>query len=168
MENHLVIDLAEIATPEEVARALNAPGDSYFLVQVLPVFGGHRAYLRRYKQTPAKPDTAAMVDDAAALSVVRANKDKSVRTIVEVLGKARIKRGRQWVSDQLTAVCSEDGREEEAVRFVKERPHWTPRDLITELGWVKIKRTTAWVRQRRLELGQKPEGERRQLSADNS
>jgi hypothetical protein len=47
MEPNVVIDLPEHTAPEEAARLLNAPGDGYFLVTVLPGAGGHRAYLRK-------------------------------------------------------------------------------------------------------------------------
>jgi hypothetical protein len=48
----LVVDVPEHATAVEAIRALNATGESYSLVQVLPVPGAHRAYLCRYKPTP--------------------------------------------------------------------------------------------------------------------
>ena len=153
----IVIDVPESTPPEEASRVLNAPGESYFLVQVLPVSGGHRAYLRRYKQTPpTKAETAkatgAAVEDVTALSVVRANRDKPVRVIVDALAAAGIKRGRQWVADQLVLICVEDGREEEALSFLKECPSWPEREVVETLGWHKIKRTIAWVRRRREEF----------------
>lgn len=151
----VVIDVPENTPPEEASRILNAPGDAYFLVQVLPGSGGHRAYLRRYK-TAAKSKTettSATVDDVTALSVVRANRDKPIRTIVDALAAAGIKRGRQWVSEQLTAICAEDGREDEAIAFLKEHPYYEPRDVVDELfGYHKIRRNAAWVRQMREEL----------------
>jgi hypothetical protein len=160
----IVIDLPDRATPDDAVLALNAPGDSYFLVQVLPVVGGHRAYLRRYKQTPTKAakDNAHSVSDATAMSILRANRDKSVRTIVSVLDAAGIKRGRQWVCDQLTATCAEDGREDAALAFVKEcGSGYTPRDVVEELRDRKIKRGLAWARQ-------KLDEKRRLSGADNS
>ena len=52
------------------------------------------AYLRRYK-APAKADTAKakgeMIDDVAALSILRAKRNKPVRTIASVPGAAGIK-----------------------------------------------------------------------------
>ena len=48
----VVIDVPESISPEQAAQLLNTPGEGYFLVSVLPIAGGHRAYLRRYKQTP--------------------------------------------------------------------------------------------------------------------
>lgn len=85
----VVIDVRENTSAEEAGRMLNVPGDSYFLVQVLPVSGGHRAYLRRYKTTTTKTQIAKAngdaVDDVAVLAVVRANRDKSVRVIVSLL-----------------------------------------------------------------------------------
>jgi hypothetical protein len=162
----VVIDVPDSASTDEAVLALNAPGDSYFLVQVLPVIGGHRAYLRRYKQMPTKVETAKdnahSVSDTTAMSILRANRDKSVRTIVSVLDAAGIKRGRQWVCDQLTATCAEDGREDDAVGFVKRcGPGYTPRDVVEELRDIKIKRGLAWARQKL--------DEKRTLSgADNS
>ena len=154
----VVIDLPESTSPEVAARLLNAPGESYFLVQVLPVSGGHRAYLRRYKQTlPTKAETAkaagAAVDDVTALSVVRANSGKPVRVIVDALAAAGIKRGRQWVSDQLTAICAEDGREDQALAILKDCPEeWPPSEVVECLRYrARIKRTVAWVRQKREE-----------------
>ena len=150
----IVIDVPESTSSEEASRVLNAPGDSYFLVQVLPVAGGHRAYLRRYKQTTTKTQIARAngeaVDDVAALSVVRANRDKSVRVIVSLLEAAGIKRGRQWVCDQLTATCAEDGREDEALAYVKKwcGPNYTAKDVVDELRYIKIRRSAAWARQK--------------------
>jgi len=152
----VVIDVPERFTPDEAALVLNAPGDSFFLIQVLPVAGGHRAYLRRYKQTSptkteAAKDNAGNVDNATAMSILRANRDKPVRTIVSLLEAAGIKRGRQWVCDQLTATCAEDGREAEAVDFVKKfcGPTYTPKDVLDELrDPYKIRRSIAWARQK--------------------
>lgn len=153
----IIIDIPEGTTPEEASRLINTPGDSYFLVQVLPIGGAHRAYLRRYKQAPAKAQTettSATADDVTALSVVRANRDKPLRTIVSLLDAAGVKRGRQWVCDQLTATCAEDGREDEALAFLKDHSHYEPRDIADELRYppLKIKRSIAWVRQKRKEL----------------
>jgi len=63
----LVIDVPEHATAEEAARAMNAPGDAYILVQVLPVPGAHRAYLR-YKQAPKAPSSRPARKEADALA----------------------------------------------------------------------------------------------------
>jgi len=154
----IVIDLPEGTPAEEAARALNEPGEGYFLVQVLPVLGGHRAYLRRYKQTSTKTETASAtasaVDNATALSILRANRAKPLRDIVDLLGRAGIKRGRQWVSEQLDATCAEDGREEEALAFLKGYdPGYEAKDLIAELRYFPVKRSAAWVRQKWAELG---------------
>lgn len=106
METIVVIDVPERMTPEEASQALNAPGDSYFLVQVLPVVGGHRAYLRRYKQTLSKAETAKdNAENATALSILQANRDKPVRTIVSLLKAAGIKRGKDWVCYQKRALA---------------------------------------------------------------
>ena len=148
----IVIDIPESATPGEASQALNAPGDTYFLVQVLPVSGGHRAYLRRYKQTPTKAETAKDGAGATALSIVRANRDKPIRTIVGLLAAAGIKRGRQWVCEQLDATCAEDGREAEALAILKSWPNDSPEDAVLMLRTRKIKRSPAWVRRKREEL----------------
>jgi hypothetical protein len=158
---NIVVDLPEGTAAEDAACALNAPGEGYFLVQVLPVLGGHRAYLRRYKQTPSKAETVAAkveaVDEATALSIVRANMQAPVRTIVDVLAKAGIKRGRSWVSDQLTVVLTEDGREEEARAYVMEScgDSHDAKEVVDELATPSryrkpIKRTRAWA-QRKLD-----------------
>lgn len=164
-----VIDVPEHLTPDEAAQLLNAPGEAYFLVQVLPVPGGHRAYLRRYKQTQptraeAAKENAGKTDEATALSILRANRDEPVRTIVDLLGKAGIKRGRQWVCDKLEETCAEDGREAEAVAFVKKHcsPDWEPKDVSGDLRYAtKIKRSAKWARRQLDEL-------RAAVRADNS
>lgn len=155
MDNHanIVIDLPEHTTPEEAAQLLNAPGDSYFLVQVLPVGGGHRAYLRRYKQTaPTKAEIAAEhVDEATAMSILRANRDKPIRAIVSLLQAAGIKRKKEWVSEQLNATCAEDGQEEKALRVVEyygSEPNNGPKDILDSLRIYKIKRSMAWAREK--------------------
>lgn len=145
---------------QEYARGFNAPGDSYFLVQVLPVAGGHRAYLRRYKQTATKAETVKDSAGTTALSIVRANRKKSIRDIVSLLQAAGIKRGRQWVCEQLDATCAEDGREAEAVDYVRFDcgSGYTPKDVVFELRHLlKIRRSIAWA-QRKLD-------EKRALSA---
>jgi hypothetical protein len=160
-QQHLVIDVPESVTPEEAAQLLNAPGDVYMLVQVLPVPGGHRAFLRRYKQAqPTKAEAVeAAKDDATALSIVRANREQPIRKIVDVLAKAGIKRGRQWVCDQLEVTCAEDGREEEAIEIVKNwaqqrnppSNHWVygPKEVVMDLrDDHKIKRSAAWARRK--------------------
>ena len=172
MEMNLVIDVPEHTAPDEAAQLLNAPGDAYFLVQVLPVAGGHRAYLRRYKQTqPTKAeeakDNAGKVDDATAMSILRANRDESIREIVSLLGKAGIKRGRQWVCDKLDATCAEDGREEEAVSHVMRYcgSNWSAQDIAEDVRYAKkIKRSVKWAARQLEELKK-----RERLSApDNS
>lgn len=165
----VVVDVPTDATPEQAEGLLNAPGDSFFLVQVLPLVGCHRAYLRRYKQAPptkaqASKENDATVEGATALSILRANRDKSVRDIVDLLRTAGVERGRQWVCEQLDATCAEDGREEEALAFVKTHcgESYTPQDVVTELRYMtKIKRSKAWAR-RRLEE------ERAAVRSDNS
>ena len=165
----VVIDVPERATPDDAAQLLNAPGDSYFLVEVLPVVGGHRAYLRRYKQTPTKAETAKAiagnVDEATARSILRANRDKTVRTIVSLLQAAGLKRGRHWVCDQLDATCAEDGREEEALRCVKTmgaEGREEPKCIVDILrSHFKIRRSIAWARRKLEEL-------RATVQADNS
>ena len=146
----IVIRVPEGASPEEESQLLSAPGDAYFLVQALPMSDGYRAFFRRYK-APAKSKTET-ASDAVALSIIQANRNKPVRAIVSLLEEAGVKRGRHWVSDQLTAKCADDGREDEAVAFLKERPSWPEKEVVQALGWEKIKRTTAWVRQKRNEL----------------
>ena len=147
-----VIDVPTDATAEQAEELLNAPGDSYFIVQVLPIAGGHRAYLRRYKQTPPTKAEAAKdhVDDATAMSILRANRGEPVRAIVSLLAKAGITRGRQWVCEQLDATCAEDGREEEALAIVKRYPESKPRDIVDELKYArpKIKRSVVWARRK--------------------
>ncbi len=163
---NVVIDVPEHISPEEAAQLLNAPGEASFLVQVLPIAGGHRAYLRRYKQTSptkaeAAKENAGTVEEATAMSILRAHREESVRTIVELLAKAGIKRGRDWVCAQLDATCAEDGREEEALAVVKMYPNYEPRDIVDELrhgyllglgrGIYKkrgIKRSIRWVRRK--------------------
>ena len=44
---HVVIDVPESISPEQAAQLLNAPGEGFFLVNILPITGGHRAYFRR-------------------------------------------------------------------------------------------------------------------------
>lgn len=155
----LVVDVPEKASPEQAEALLNAPGDSYFLVHVLPVASGHRAYLRRYKQTPptkaeAEKGKAANLDDATGLSIVRANRDKSIREIVSLLDRAGIKRGRQWVCDKLDATCAEDGKEERALDYVKMFPKDPPSDIVFGLQHVlKIKRSVSWARRKLEEVG---------------
>jgi hypothetical protein len=155
----IVIDVPESASPEDASRALNAPGESYFLVHVLPIYGGHRAYLRRYKQTPTKAETAKtngdLLDDVTALSVLRANRDKPIRTIESLLAKAGIKRGRRWVCDQLDATCAEDGKEDQALKYIRQccGPGYTDREVVDELRSVmKIRRSVGWVRRIREQL----------------
>jgi hypothetical protein len=146
----IVIDVPEGVSADQAARLLSAPGNLYFMVQILPTGAGHRAYFRRYKQdAPVKKDTP---DETVALSVVRANRDKPVRAIVSLVGAAGVKRSRQWVCDRLAEVLTEDGREDDAVRFLKERPTWDPAEIVTDLAIYKIKRTAPWVRQKRKEL----------------
>lgn len=157
---HLVIDVPEGTTAEQAEALLNAPGDSYFCFQVLPVAGSHRAYLRSYKQTPTKAEVAEgnaeKVGDATALSILRANPGKSVRVIESLLQAAGIKRGRRWVLDQIDVVRSEDGNEEKAMAFLKEfcdPNEWTPEDVVVELQYDgKIKRSKAWARRKLEEL----------------
>lgn len=146
----IVIRVPEGVSPEEENRLLDAPGDAYFLIHTMLMDGGYRAFFRRYKApTKTKEETA---NDAVALSIVQANRDKPVRAIVSLLEAAGVKRGRHWVSDQLTTKCADDGREDEALEFLKTRVSWPEREIVQALGWVKIKRTTAWVRQKRKEL----------------
>jgi hypothetical protein len=153
---HIVIDVPESLSPEQAAASLNAPGECFMLVTVLPVPGGHRAFFRQYKQKPVSKAEAveAAKDDATALSILRANRNQSVRTIVDLLGKAGIKRGKQWVCDQLEATCAEDGREEEA-RSIVERKCLFYEDaasVVAVLKWAKIKRSVAWARRTRDEF----------------
>ena len=76
----IVIDIPESTAAGDASRILSGPGESYFLVQVLPVQGAHRAYLRRYKQTlPSK--AKAGDEDAQAIEYLRAHwvlKDRDV------------------------------------------------------------------------------------------
>lgn len=159
---NVVIDVPERISPEEAAQLLNAPGEAFFLVQVLPIAGGHRAYLRRYKQTPPTKAEAekAHVDDATAMSILRVNREKPVRTIMEVLDKAGIKRSKRWVCEQLDATCAEDGREQEALSFVKAwaaSPIYGPKEIVYDL-WhggrpgtlkpLRIKRSISWARRK--------------------
>jgi len=146
----IVVDVPEGTSREEATQLLSAPGESYFMVQILPTGTGHRAYFRRYK-APAKPNKETP-DEVVALSIVRANREKPVRTIVSLLDAAGIKRGRQWVCDQIAATCVDDGREDDAVKFLKERPDWPEKEIVEQLAWVKIKRTAVWVRRKRAEL----------------
>lgn len=89
----IVIDVPEHAPAEEASRVLNAPGDSFFLVQVLPVAGGHRAYLRRYKQTPAKADA-----EAALAELIRDNPAIGINKIQDALRERGFKKGVRWVT----------------------------------------------------------------------
>lgn len=153
----VIIDVPEHVAPDEAAQLLNAPGESYFLVQVLPIAGGHRAYLRRYKQTPAKAElTKEHVNEATAMSILRANRDKPVRTIVSLLEKDGINVSKRWVCEQLDATCAEDGREEEALAYVKKHiQQWAadPSDIVGCLRqFHKIKRSIGWARRKIEEL----------------
>lgn len=154
---HVVIDLPESISPEQAAQLLNTPGEGYFLVSVLRVGGGHRAYLRRYKEKPpTKAETAkAAVSDATAMSILRANRAESVRTIQSLLAKAGIKRGKQWVCEQLDATCTEDGKEEAARAFVNRTCLFydNPKEIVEELKYGPgIKRSTGWARRTQEEL----------------
>lgn len=155
-DQHIVIDVPERLTPEEAAQLLNAPGDSYFLVQVLPIAAGHRAYLRRYKEKPpTKAELAKeQVSDATAMSILRANRGESVRDIVGLLKKAGIKRGKEWVCNQLDATCAEDGKEERARECVEKTCLFynEPKDIVEELKSENIKRSIGWARRTQEEL----------------
>ena len=111
----LVIDIPETATSEDATRALNAPGEDFFLVQVLPIAGGHRAYLRRYKP-PYTPSGKQRADadgkEAAALAIIRDNAGLPLRTIVDKLADAGITRGKDWVRRKAASM----GRAEDSSR----------------------------------------------------
>jgi len=102
----LVIDISENASPEEASAALNAPGDSYFLAQVLPIPGGHRAYLRRYKQTPTempveKGDKGA---EAALAELLRESPSLGINKLQAALRERGFKKGSTWVSNAKTKI----------------------------------------------------------------
>lgn len=89
----IVIDVPEHASAEEASRALNAPGEAYFLVQVLPVGGGHRAYLRRYKQM--SPTNA----EAALAELVRESPNMGINKLQDALRLKGFKKGGKWVTE---------------------------------------------------------------------
>ena len=43
-----VVDVPLDATAEQAEAMLNAPGEAFYVIQVLPLMNCHRAYLRRY------------------------------------------------------------------------------------------------------------------------
>jgi hypothetical protein len=171
----LIVDVPSESSAAQAEALLNAQGDLYFLVHVLPIAGGHRAYLRRYKQSPptkaeAAKGNATNLDNVTALSIVRANRGKPVREIVSLLSAAGIKRGRQWVCEQLDATCAEDGKEEKALDHVKRYCYstWEPLDIVDELRIAcKIKRSRAWAR-RVLEKMREDEARAATVPADKS
>ena len=105
-----VVDVPHGASEDEARRLLNGPCEvnRYMLVQVLPVPNGARAFYRlvasAYDKKPGERNGNRDGKDDAARAVLRANPDKSIRQLVDMLADLDIKRGRTWVSNECIAL----------------------------------------------------------------
>ena len=100
-EGIIVIDVPEHTSASEASRALNAPGEAYFLVQVLPIASGHRAYLRRYKQPPTErqPVEKGNKDaEAVVAELLEKYPTMGINKIQEALRERGFKKGSKWVT----------------------------------------------------------------------
>ncbi len=106
-----VFDILATATPSEAEKMLEEyTGGDYYLVAVVPWFGGARVFLRRHAQASVAKSTHEALD-AVVLRMYRREPHVSVEAVRRALQELGIKKGTDAVRDALTRARSVAARE---------------------------------------------------------